>query len=444
MRATFLLILTIAGLHGFPSTLWAQSVKDREGAVRSDRAAHESDPRWIYNSVAQGLAEAQKTGKPLLVALRCVPCLACSAIDAQVLLKQSELSSLLDQFVCVRVINANALDLSIFQFDYDLSFSLIFLNADKTVYGRFGSWTHQKNAQEAATAGLKRALESALELHHGYPANRDSLRQKQALPLPYATPVDIPELSGKYSLELNWDKKVVPSCIHCHQIGDAMRLGFRKRKEQIPIEWIYPMPPTDVLGCELESDQIARIRKVTKGSPAAAAGLRISDDIVAINDQPILSIADVRWALHHAPEEGSLNLKIRRSDQVSSLTLALPAGWRARTDISDRVGTWELRGMALGGMKLQEIPTEEKQKLKIPPTQMALRAEHVGEYGIHAAAKKAGFQKEDILISVDGHNDHVTESELIGQLIRSHQAGTRVSVSVRREDQVLELQLPQQ
>ena len=72
--------------------------------------------------------------------LRCVPCLACAGIDAQVLLQETELAPLLDQFVCVRVINANALDLSLFQFDYDLSFSTLFFNGDGTVYGRYGSW----------------------------------------------------------------------------------------------------------------------------------------------------------------------------------------------------------------------------------------------------------------------------------------------------------------
>ena len=48
--------------------------------------------------------------------LRCIPCLSCAGIDAQVL-EEKELVPLLDQFVCVRVINANALDLSLFQFE---------------------------------------------------------------------------------------------------------------------------------------------------------------------------------------------------------------------------------------------------------------------------------------------------------------------------------------
>nr|MDQ3624355.1 thioredoxin family protein [Verrucomicrobiota bacterium] len=130
----------------------AETVKDREGAVRKDRAAMENDARWIYNDFQRGFAEAKRTGKPLLVVLRCVPCLACAGIDAQVLLQETDLAPVLDQFVCVRVINANALDLSLFQFDYDLSFSTMFFNGDGTVYGRYGSWTHQKNARDETIA----------------------------------------------------------------------------------------------------------------------------------------------------------------------------------------------------------------------------------------------------------------------------------------------------
>jgi hypothetical protein len=89
------------------------TVKDREGAVRGDKAAMENDARWIYNDVERGFAEAKKTGKPLLVVLRCVPCLSCVGLDAEVL-KEPALTPLLDQFVCVRLINANAIDLARF------------------------------------------------------------------------------------------------------------------------------------------------------------------------------------------------------------------------------------------------------------------------------------------------------------------------------------------
>src|SRR5688500_2859093 len=98
------------------SSSFAETVKDRKGAVLGDKAAMENDPRWIYNDWKKGLEKAKWEGKPALVVLRCVPCLACAGIDASVL-HEAELQPLMDKFVCVRVINANALDLSLFQFD---------------------------------------------------------------------------------------------------------------------------------------------------------------------------------------------------------------------------------------------------------------------------------------------------------------------------------------
>src|SRR5437016_3594695 len=69
----------------FTSSAPAAAVKDREGAVRNDKAVMEKDVRWIYNDVQKGFTEAKWKGKPLLVVLRCVPCLSCAGIDASVL-----------------------------------------------------------------------------------------------------------------------------------------------------------------------------------------------------------------------------------------------------------------------------------------------------------------------------------------------------------------------
>src|SRR6266404_5436155 len=138
------------------SLIACRNSKDREAAVRKDRAMLANNSRWIYNDFQRGFQEAKRVRKPLLVVLRCVPCLACAGIDSAVLLEESELAPLLNQFVCVRIIDANALDLKLFQFDYDLSFSTLFFNADGTVYGRYGSWKHQKDPQDKTSGGLKR------------------------------------------------------------------------------------------------------------------------------------------------------------------------------------------------------------------------------------------------------------------------------------------------
>ncbi len=423
----------------------AQAVKDREAAVRQDRAALEQDPRWLYNDFQRGLAEAQRTGKPLLVVLRCVPCLACAGIDAAVLRQaERELAPLLDQFVCVRVINANALDLALFQFDYDLSFSTMFFNGDGTVYGRYGSWTHQHEFQNTTIAGYQRALEVALALHRGYPINQLALAGKQGVALPFKTPLEIPPLAGKYKADLDWEGKVVPSCVHCHQIGDAIRASYRDQKKAMPTEWIYPMPAPETIGLTLAPDQAALVKSVAAGSAAARAGVQAGDEIISLAGQPLISIADVSWALHRAPESGAVPLVMKRGGAQKVLQLALPANWRTKSDISKRVGTWSMRGMATGGLVLRDLGDAERTQRAVGSDKLALFVSGLGQYGIHGAAKKAGFLKEDVIVELDGRSDRITEGELLGFLLQNHQSGEIVKATVLRGSERVELSLPMQ
>src|SRR5687768_14321964 len=308
---------SIALLLTMDSSLVAEAVKDREAAVRNDRAAMESNDRWIYNDYRRGFAEAKRTGKPLLVVLRCVPCLACAGIDAQVL-EEADLAPLLNQFVCVRVINANALDLTIFHFDYDLSFATMFFNGDGTVYGRFGSWTHQKNEHDKDTSAYRAALERVLALHHNYPANKKALAGKQRGAVPFDDPLKIPGLAGKYERELDWKGKVVQSCVHCHQISDAFRETFRAAGKPMPSEWIYPWPAPETIGLNLAAGAAARVESVREESIAAKSGFRAGDELLTLEGQPLVSIADISWVLDRAPRSGTVHARVRRGPAEQS------------------------------------------------------------------------------------------------------------------------------
>ena len=50
MKKISILLAVLLGL----SSLQAESVKDREGAVRGDRAKMENDDRWIYDNYQRG------------------------------------------------------------------------------------------------------------------------------------------------------------------------------------------------------------------------------------------------------------------------------------------------------------------------------------------------------------------------------------------------------
>ncbi len=47
--------------------------QDRATKVLKDREQVLEQGSWVYNDLAAGIAEAKKTGKPLLVVLRCIP-----------------------------------------------------------------------------------------------------------------------------------------------------------------------------------------------------------------------------------------------------------------------------------------------------------------------------------------------------------------------------------
>ena len=143
----------------FGSVLQAQT---REEKVRRDREKVEASGYWIYNDLERGFQQARETKRPMLVVLRCIPCEECVKLDEELMEKDPQLKPLMDQFVRVRQISTNGLDLSLFQYDYDQSFAVFLLNADRTIYGRFGTRSHHTLwSEDVSIEGLAKAMQGA-------------------------------------------------------------------------------------------------------------------------------------------------------------------------------------------------------------------------------------------------------------------------------------------
>lgn len=342
------------------------------------------------------------------------------------------------------MIQANAMDLARFQFDYDMSFAVTFLNADGTVYGRYGSRsaTGDEADRDISLAGLESTLEAVLTLHAGYPANRSLLSGKQPRPVARALPEQFPGL-GKYPPAVDFAGQPVASCLHCHQIQEAMRLEWRERGERTPEKILYPWPMPETVGFSMDPATLSTVDEVEDGTAAHAAGLRPGDTILEAAGQAVVSTADLQWVLHHAGDVEAVGLTIQRNEARLDLGLELEEDWREQSDIAWRVSTWDLRRMVLGGMFLETVGSEERSKLGIAPGKMALRARHVGEFGEHAVAKNAGLRKGDIIVSYDGSDADVTESALIARMLE-RQAGADVEVEAVREGERLEFRLKMQ
>jgi hypothetical protein len=441
MAQTILCLIVILVVASGP----AAAQKNREDKVRDDRRKVTAEGFWIYNDLAAGFALAKKNGKPLLVALRCIPCEACVKLDDELVDRDPRVRPLQEKFVCVRLISTNGLDLSLFQYDYDQSFAVFLLNADGTVYGRFGTRSHRTVWEDdVSVAGLAAALRGALALHAEYPNNKPILAAKRGAKPEFSSPEQYPLLHGKFGPKLDYSGEVVASCIHCHQIGEAQRQLVRDRRQRFPDKLLFPYPHPKAIGLILDPKKEALVRRVEDGSPAARSGFRAGDEIVSLEEQPLLSIADVQWVLHNAGDEASLTARVRRDGETVSLALTLTKGWRRRDTLSWRASSWSLRRMAVGGLLLEELSPDERKKADLAEMGMALRVRHVGQFGPHAAAKRAGFRPGDIVVSFDGKTDLLRETDLLAYALDAHPPGERVPILVRRGRERIELSLPMQ
>ena len=57
----------------FLGVMSLSAAEDRKERVLNDRKEVEASGHWIYNDLPKGFAEAARTGKPLLVVIRCIP-----------------------------------------------------------------------------------------------------------------------------------------------------------------------------------------------------------------------------------------------------------------------------------------------------------------------------------------------------------------------------------
>ncbi len=345
----------------------------------------------------------------------------------------------------VRIVQGNGIDLSLFQFDYDLTFSVFFMNADKTIYGRFGTRAEYENAaKDISIEGFKQALEAALALHEGYPDNREVLAAKTGPESIKKTPEGFPALL-RYSATLDFDSRINQQCIHCHQIGEAQREIHWYDRKPIPDEILYPFPMPDVLGLHFSPKHRAKISKVVSGSSAEKEGFRRADEILTLDGQPIISIADVQWVLHRTPENTTLPATVDRHGKEINLTLTLNPGWRKGSDISWRTTTGELRLVALGGMVLKDLSDAERQRSGIEDTEMALNVETVSRGGRRSNgqtnAQRAGIRRGDIIVAYGGRTNRLTESGIIGYVLQDKPEAKTLPIKLLRNGEQIDVEL---
>lgn len=414
------------------SVLLANSVR-AQGELQLALKDVDIAPHWIYDDLPKARAKAAETKKPLLIVLRCVPCPPGKTLDKAVNQPDAELKALEDQFVCVRIVQTNGLDLKLFQIDFDNSWAALFMNADGTIYGRYGTRTASGPQSDGFhnVPSFRKSMERALEVHKGYPGNKAALAGKIGKEPEYAIPDKIPSLA-------QWSGRATTpkGCIHCHMVREhKMRTKWQDKKLTLADLQVFPMP--DNIGLRIDDKDGRKILAVKPNSPAAKVGLKEGDELVRLNGQPLLSIADIQWVLHNLPAETVLKATVQRGTATLEKELALSGDWKA-SDLAWRASSWY--GLRYG-LRTQPLAAADKAKQGLGANDLALSV--TGMFGRGGPLlQKAGLKVGDIIVAMDGKTAALTESQFLIDLRLRHGPDESVKFTVLRGDKRVELTVP--
>lgn len=319
----------------------------------------------------------------------------------------------------------NGVNLNQFQFEYDLTWMAFFQSADGRTYVRYGGREDHDAESHLNKQSLLRVMSQALILH------RDGKIQPNNRYEPVATSVRTPEQIPPMKGMLAPRKE---SCIHCHDVKVAELLHARDlgtlRKDMV---FTYPSPSH--LGIDLDPFVQFHVRDVEANSPAAAAGIRAGDLIRTMDEQRVLTLADMSRVLELTPATGKLGIGLERNNSNVAVELDLPNGWRSSDDPSWRQSTGVVGPNAgLWGVAANE---QQRRQLRIGEGDLAIRVTYIHK----PWSREAGLKLNDYILAIDGRKTDMTIRQLQAYLHLNKNWGDTIELVVRRGDQDVKMSM---
>ncbi len=389
---------------------------------------------WVYNDIRQAMDVAKQQNKPLFVTFRCVPCKACAAFDADVANGNDKVIALAqEKFISVRQVEMKGVDLSLFQFDHDLSWAGMFINGDGVVYARYGAQSAEGPDAYNSIEGLMNTMQRVLELHAAYPSNLAELKGKRGVPKPASNALELPGLRNPEKYAKQTERS---NCIHCHNIHDAEHQhALNTGTYSTEMLWKYPLP--DNIGLKIDRKSGIRIEKVIADSAAASAQLKPDDEIVRMNGQRITSIADMQWVLHHLPNTDT-QVEIETTNSGKHV-VSLQTGWK-KSDFSWRGSMWNAPPRFQAWAPV--LKDETKAKLGLPETDTALEVRWINLQGIGGQqAFDDGLREKDIIIALADKPLRMNTKQFNVFIKLNYKVGDTLPLTVLRNGERVELKI---
>ncbi|HGY91332.1 MAG TPA: PDZ domain-containing protein [Planctomycetes bacterium] len=338
------------------------------------------------------------------------------------------------RFVCVRVTDMRGVDLDRYRFDFDLTFAILTMHPDGTIYHRFGGRDHTSPTRWIAMKPLLDVMRASLI--------RDAEHRRNGEPPPVRprrTIEDYPtwkEFVGGRTLE----------CAHCHQVGEH-EVASAERAGGFDRTSIWRWPPPDRIGLVMDATDQTRVASVTPGSAIARSGIRANDRLVTVAGMRIASVTDIQAALNGLPSgKCAASIEFVRAGKQRAVRVVLEKGWKRGGPLtfSWRPLKWAMSpAPGFGGTDLK---AERKKSLGIPVENYAFEIGYLVDWGRKAHrgrnARKAGLKVGDVVTSVNGKTDFRDQNHFHAWFRLRCRVGEVVEIGILRKGRPRVIRLP--
>ena len=288
----------------------------------------------------------------------------------------------MSQYVCVRITRMDAVDVALFERDWNSTLYFFMLNADEQIYMRYGGRDSASPDTYLDLSSLELALKKGLDLHRQYQSG-------ELKPAPHPKPVfprEMP-LLVKRTFAQN-------QCVECHLIGDYQNLQREQDGTLNKLTHLYRSPDIKTLGITLDVPKGLVVKEVRDSSEAA--GIKPGDCIARLNGTRVWTFGDFQYYYDKVDRSAErIQITVDRNGESKELSVALPARWWW-TDLRFRQSSVEPRTF----FEDRPLTAEEKRKYALKPDGFASQVKYVADFA--RTMKTHELRVGDIIFGVDG------------------------------------------